>query len=292
MSLIFTKHEKLNLRRCADFSEKWLHDRICEDPTILGLGDVEVLDRERVQQGAGRLDVLLYDAELSRRYEVEIMLGPTDPSHIIRCIEYWDIERRRYPAYEHVAVLIAEQVTTRFLNVMALMSGNIPLIAIQLDALRVGEHIVLNFVHVLNQTELRRDDLAETGGEEVGRAHWEARASTETLQLCDRVLEMINQKANPRQELAYRKHYIGLSAGAISKNFVWFGPRKNLVHIAAWVSNAAEWIGRFEEAGIAAVSEKGGSALRVPVKAAEFARHEEQIRELVHQATEEFQAEA
>jgi hypothetical protein len=33
------------------------------------------------------------------------MLGATDESHIIRCIEYWDIERRRYPAYEHCAVL-------------------------------------------------------------------------------------------------------------------------------------------------------------------------------------------
>ena len=31
-------------------------------------------------------------------------------------IEYWDIERRRYPQYEHSAVLIAEDVTTRFLH--------------------------------------------------------------------------------------------------------------------------------------------------------------------------------
>ena len=30
-----------------------------------------------------------------------------DESHIIRTIEYWDIERRRYPQYEHVAVIVA-----------------------------------------------------------------------------------------------------------------------------------------------------------------------------------------
>ena len=30
-------------------------------------------------------------------------------SHIIRTIEYWDIERRRYPAYEHVAVLVCRK---------------------------------------------------------------------------------------------------------------------------------------------------------------------------------------
>ena len=30
--------------------------------------------------------------------------------------EYWDIERRRYPQYDHCAVLIAEDITSRFLN--------------------------------------------------------------------------------------------------------------------------------------------------------------------------------
>jgi hypothetical protein len=105
--------------------------------------------------------MLLFDEDNNRRYEVEIMLGSTDPSHIVRTIEYWDIERRRYPGYEHVAVLVAESITTRFLNVISLLSGSIPLIAIQLDALRVGDNVVLNFVRVLDQTELRLDDTVE-----------------------------------------------------------------------------------------------------------------------------------
>lgn len=49
-------------------------------------------------------------------------------------IEYWDIERRRYPAYEHCAVLVAEDVTALFLNVLGLIAGSIPLIVIQLCA--------------------------------------------------------------------------------------------------------------------------------------------------------------
>ena len=56
-----------------------------------------MLERERVQRGGGRIDMLLTDSENNARFEVEIMLGATDPSHIVRCIEYWDIERRRYP---------------------------------------------------------------------------------------------------------------------------------------------------------------------------------------------------
>ena len=97
MPLTLTKPERISLKGHADFSEKWLQAQICEDLSILGLGDdVELVTAEKVQHKAGRLDLLLHDDQLNRRYEVELMLGATDPSHIMRCIEYWDIERRRY----------------------------------------------------------------------------------------------------------------------------------------------------------------------------------------------------
>jgi len=85
-------------------------------------------DKERIQSSAGRLDLLLQDPDTLKRYEVEIQLGATDESHIIRTIEYWDIERKRYPQYEHAAVIVAEEITSRFLNVIQLFNGAIPLI--------------------------------------------------------------------------------------------------------------------------------------------------------------------
>lgn len=130
----YIKHERISLKSHPDLNERWLQDRIAEDPGILGLGDVILLDRERPQERAGRLDLLLADPEGNDRYEVELMLGATDESHIIRCIEYWDIERRRYPGYEHCAVLIAEDITSRFLNVISLLAGTVPIIAIQINA--------------------------------------------------------------------------------------------------------------------------------------------------------------
>ena len=63
---------------------------------------------------------------------VEIMLGATDPSHIIRTIEYWDSERKRYPQFDHCAVIVAEEITGRFMNVISLFNGAIPLIALQI----------------------------------------------------------------------------------------------------------------------------------------------------------------
>ncbi len=104
-----TKATPVSLRE-AGVTESWLENEIEKDPTILRLGDVTIIERQRRQEKAGRLDLLLEDDSGDKRYEVELMLGPTDESHLIRTVEYWDIEHRKWPGYEHCAVLIAEDV--------------------------------------------------------------------------------------------------------------------------------------------------------------------------------------
>lgn len=125
----YTKAERIFLKNHPTFDEKWVQEKLAEDPALLSLGDVILKDKERLQPGAGRLDLLFQDADNPIRYEVEIQLGKTDESHIIRTIEYWDIERKRYRQYDHVAVLVAEDITSRFLNVISLFNGFIPIIA-------------------------------------------------------------------------------------------------------------------------------------------------------------------
>lgn len=160
-SLRYVKAQPIRLKGNSEFNERWLQNRIAEDPGILGLGELDLIGRERRQDTTGRLDLLLADVDEDRRFEVEIMLGATDESHIIRCIEYWDIERRRYPQYDHCAVLIAEDITSRFLNVLGLFIGQIPLIVIQVNALQVDDKIIVHFVRVMDRFSLRRDDEAE-----------------------------------------------------------------------------------------------------------------------------------
>src|SRR5580658_5793904 len=135
----------------ANVTEKMVQEQIADDPSILGLGKLELRDKERVQAHAGRLDLLLQDPETLKRYEVELQLGSTDESHIIRTIEYWDIEKKRYPQYDHCAVLIAEDITSRFLNVLSLFNGFVPLIAVQMQALRIGESLTLVFTTVVSE---------------------------------------------------------------------------------------------------------------------------------------------
>lgn len=291
MILNFTRHEKISLRKHPQFNEAWLHDRICEDPSLLGLGDVRVLDRERPISGAGRLDVLLFDEDNNKRYEVEIMLGSTDPSHIIRTIEYWDVERRRYPSYEHVAVIIAEDITTRFLNVMSLFAGSIPLIALQLDALRVGEHLVLDFIRVLDQTELRVDDTDDdSGGGEVDRAYWNQKAGPELMKLCDDVLTVINEFASTPQELNYLRGYMGLRSNGVVRNFVYLSPKptKKFTHINFSNTNSEQWVERFEKAGVDVASKRKGR-FRIFVSPAEIEEHEGLIKEALEETVKEFE---
>src|SRR2546428_2004279 len=103
MPVNYIKHETISLKLHPELNERWVQQLIADDPSILGLGDLVLRDKERIQPRAGRLDLLLQEPETKRRFEVEIQLGATDETHIIRTVEYWDIERKRYPQYDHCA---------------------------------------------------------------------------------------------------------------------------------------------------------------------------------------------
>lgn len=282
MALQYIKHDRIFLKE-EGLSESWLHDRILADTSILGLGLLEVTAKEKVQFGGGRLDMQLADTENGVRYEVEVMLGATDPSHIIRCIEYWDIERRRYPAYDHIAVLVAEEVTARFLNVMALFAGSIPLVAIQLNALRLGDQILLDFVKVLDQRSLREEDPPIGGEDEVDRAYWDSRVGPANMAICDRLLAMAREVPGTSLELKYKKAHVGICEHGSFFNYIALFPKKSFVACRAAVANPELWIERGNASGIEIERKKGDRVLTRPTPD-EIAKHEDFYREWIQQA--------
>src|SRR5262245_16185524 len=124
--------------RDANLDEYWLQDQIFNSPECLGLGELESVAKERQQSSGGRLDLLLKDTADDSMYEVEVMLGETNETHIIRTIEYWDNEKRKWPQRQHYAVLVAEHINRRFFNVIQLLSHSIPIIAIQVAMLSIN----------------------------------------------------------------------------------------------------------------------------------------------------------
>ncbi len=99
------------IRDCG-LDERWLQQQIADTPAVLGLGELRLVYKERSQGSGGRLDILLENPEDEAMYEVEVMLGETDESHIVRTIEYWDNEKRKWPKRAHYAVLVAESITS------------------------------------------------------------------------------------------------------------------------------------------------------------------------------------
>jgi hypothetical protein len=245
----YTKPERMLLKIHPDYNEKWVQDCIAKDPKILGLGDLVLRDRERIQPRAGRLDLLLQDPDSKRRYELELQLGATDESHIIRTIEYWDVERKRYPQYEHCAVIVAEDITSRFLNVVSLFNGTIPLIAIQVQAYKVGEHVTLLFTTVMDELTRGLADEDEEEVERVDRNYWETRGSKATMAMVDQLLVMLKE-IDPALELRYNKFYVGLVKGGQVDNFVSFRPRKNHVVFDVKIPQAEEVDTKLTEAGL------------------------------------------
>jgi len=280
----FRKSRVMSLKGHDAYNEKWLQGVLAEDPGLLGLGDLVVKDIERRQPRAGRLDLLLSDPETSTRYEVEIQLGPTDETHIIRTLEYWDIEKGRYPQYEHVAVIVAEDITSRFLNVINLFNKAIPIIAIQMRALEVEGVLTLTATTVLDLFRLGTEEEDEPG-QATDRDYWINRGSQTSVKVADAMLELINE-VTPGLSLKYNKHYIGLARDGVADNFVAFRARKDNLIAEFRIPRSDEVTARIEEVGVDTLPyDKRWARYRIRLTAEDIGKHGGLLRELVQLAS-------
>lgn len=277
MAHTFVKTEHATLRGVG-VDERWLQDRISEDPSILGLGDLTVLRREKKQVTGGRIDFLLSDPEEDIRYEVEVMLGRLNEGHIIRAIEYWDVERARNPDAEHRAVIVAEDITNRFFNVIALLNRAVPLIAIQMTAVKFDDRFAVTFTKVLDVTDLRPTE-EEPAGEAKDRAYWEARSGKGSLGSVDALLELLPPGGVRR--VAYNQGHIAVGTSGV--NFLWAYPRRREAHcffnLRLDEDDRAKWIEKLSEAGIFAGIR--GDLMKMRVNQTEVKQHATLLRELL-----------
>ena len=274
--------ERINLKNHPEIKEDAIQQFIFENPQVLGLGDISPIRREKVQPSGGRLDILMGD-DNDTRYEIEIQLGATDPSHIIRTIEYWENEKKRYPQYDHCAVIVAEEITGRFMNVIQLFNGSIPLIALQLQATKIGEDIQLSFVKVLDRISLGTDDEEEN--EPTDRNYWEKKCKV--LKFVDEIYKDVSQYA-PGFELKYNKFYIGLSKDGAASNFISFRPKKRFIYLLAKGKENPERNDMLENSALDWVYGNRSRAYRIKINKIDDYRHnKELIDTLIHDAMEQ-----
>lgn len=256
-TLQYVKNTKVWLKDHPEFDENWVQSIIENDPSILGLGDIVLKESQRTQPKAGRLDLLFQDTEEDKRFEVEIMLGKVDESHIIRCLEYWDVEKKRFPNYDHCAVLIAEDITSRFLNVISLLNRSVPLIALQMNALQVENRITLHFTKVLDEFEPGTDEDEERLSEReiADRAYWDKRGTVTTMEMADECLQILKE-INPLVSFKFNKYYIGLVDNNRVNNFIQLRPKKKYLDVGIRVVDRESLKENATKAGIETTFDK------------------------------------
>jgi len=233
MSAPISISKTLSIRDCG-YDEYWLQDQIFTNPSVLGLGDLDVVSKEKKQSSGGKLDLLLKDPEDDKMFEVEVMLGGTDESHIIRTIEYWDLERKRWPKRQHFAVLVAESITRRFFNVIQLLSLSIPVIAVQANIIEADGKRILHFNKVLDSYEEPEEE--SRGPEGVFDEHWWRTNAPWNLTNAEALLKLV-QPALDKLEMGFTKNYVSLAEdGSIYFNFRRRSGGKS--HLTIWLGDA------------------------------------------------------
>lgn len=208
-----------SIRECGK-NEFWLRDKIFDDPTIIGLGNLQAVSNEKTQPKGGRLDLLLKNPDDESMYEVEIQLGPTDESHIIRTIEYWEREKRRWPKRSHTAVLVAETITNRFFNVVNLISQAVPIIGIQASIVQIGDSHALHFTKMIDSYEEPEENEAP---QQFDDKIWIERnpGALECVRWYKKTIEKLYEEV----PIKYFESYISLTVGGVAR--VWINHRKN-----------------------------------------------------------------
>jgi hypothetical protein len=119
--------------------------RLVEDPTILGLGD---LDLKCTSSHSGHAGLLLKNRAESILYVVELQSGPTDDRHVIRVVERWAAVRQRHGRSRSFAVLVAEQIAPRYLNILQVIGIAVPVLLLEMRMSEAAGTTTLRFAPV------------------------------------------------------------------------------------------------------------------------------------------------
>lgn len=285
--LTYIQSKPFSLKDHPGFDESWLEKQIKENPEVLDLGAAKVVRSQTHQKSGGIVDLLLKDEDNEVFYTVELMLGAVDASHIVRTIDYFLREQTRPDTEEwtHVAVLAAEEVrSSRFVNVVEYLSKSMPLIVMELGALRVGDYITLKSARIFDGTQDGEPVFEQQ--EEVTPESLTKKSSPESMDLVKRFGQIL-QKFTDDLRLTYKKFFVGVAIGNRAQNFVFFSPKREFVRVhAPQISNAAEWKARIEGAGFKLL--EGGEGLKFRVFPQQFESHRDMFVELFRQAYKEW----
>jgi hypothetical protein len=182
-------------------------------------------------------------------------------------------------------VIVAEDITSRFLNIINLFNGTIPLVAIQMQAFRLNDDdIGLVFTTVLDELSRGLVDDDEEVQEVADRAYWESRGSKATLAMVDQLLQIVHE-FDAGLEPKYNKFYVGLVKDGQPHNFAVFRPRKNTLILSVRLQPSAETQARLEGSGLEVMdSDKREGGYRIRLGIDDIEKRRDVLQHLIEMA--------
>jgi hypothetical protein len=178
----FVKSEPISLDGNPELGLNWIYERIAEDPEILGLGAIRIRERVAAEAGASCRQLVSERAAAKSTCAVVVKTGATDDSQLVEAIEAWGREWARNGQTPVEAVMVAEQISPRFLNVASLISNRIPIRAVQMQAIRVGQAMTVIFTPLAGSPDtIQTQAAAEPAPPSASSAESPAPADTATL---------------------------------------------------------------------------------------------------------------
>jgi len=212
------------------YDEIWLQNWLSEDPSRLGLGDINVLAQELSSPRGGSLDILA--AEGDTYYSIEVQLGEVDASHGFRVFDYWARNRARYPDKTHVAVLVAESAAGRYREALSALVEFLPLIVIELRIWRgAGEAVLVPEVAFTNASlDIGGTAAASAGGRT--EEDWKAECSEEAWRFHKEFVQWASENLGDIRVDYNPKSYIGVRRGRRVWAPLWFRQDGATVYLA------------------------------------------------------------
>jgi hypothetical protein len=181
-------------------------------------------------------------------------------------------------------VIVAEQITSRFFNVISLFNRAIPIIAIQVQALSVEDAMTLVFTKILDLTALGDDDENDVD-EPKDRQFWENKSTPAMLALTSKIIEVVRETVEPKAQLKYNKHYIGIETNGVVTNFMSFRPRRQYVIVEFKIARDAELDDLLENGPLTVLPYNARwGRYRVQLKSSDLEANDALLRSLVTRA--------
>ena len=155
-----------------------------------------------------------------------------------------------------------------------------------MQALRVAGNLTLVFTKVMDEFSRGLvDEDEEAEAFPADRSYWEERASKGTLAVADDLLGVVKQ-FDPKLELKYNKHYIGIGRDGAAFNFVLFRPGKSTVTLEIKLPQTSDVDAKIEQSGLDALAYSRWGRYRLRLSPSDVKDKADVLRDLIRLAYE------